>query len=140
MSCDLIYASTGAARFMFKGVEVPEHSLVVRETVGSANADTLMCESDYTQNCCTNMENGWFYDYDNPPGSGNPRPVSTVSSSGWYQSRDTGVVRLHLHFSGTTSEGIFFCEIRVSATDIQTLYVGVYPLVDDGFGGDGKSV
>ncbi len=41
------YASTGAARFVFKGVEVPEHSLVVCETMGAANADTLMCESDW---------------------------------------------------------------------------------------------
>ncbi len=77
------------------------------------------------------------FDFDSPPDSGNPRPINT-GAGGWYQTRATGVVRLH--WNGGTIEGIFFCEIRVSATDIQTLYVGVYPTVDDGFGGDGKSV
>ncbi len=140
MSCGLIYASTGTARFMFLGVEVPEHSLVVRETVGSANADTLMCESDYSD-CCTNAENGWFFDFDNPPDSGIPRPVNT-GGGGWFQTRGAGVVRLH--YNGSTNEGIFFCEIRVSATELQTLYIGVYPTVDDMGGGvpngDGKSM
>ncbi len=139
MSCGLIYASTGAARFMFKGVEVPEHSLVVRETVGSANDDTLMCESDYSV-CCTNTENGWFFDFDL---DGSPRPVTISSTTGWGQIRDAGVVRLH--YNDGNSEGIFLCQIRVSATDLQTLYVGVYPSVDDhpngaGVNGDGKSV
>ncbi len=124
---------------MFKDVEVPEHSLVVRETVGSANADTLMCESDYST-CCTNTENGWFFDFDNP--AGDPFPVNT-GSGGWFQTRDIGVVRLH--YNGGTAEGIFFCEIRVSATDILTLYIGVYPSEDDNsapsaVNGDGKSV
>ncbi len=138
MSCSLIYASTGAARFMFKGVEVPEHSLVVSETVGSANADTLMCESDYSD-CCTNTENGWFFDFDV---GGSPRAVNT-GGGGWFQTRANGVVRLH--YNGGTSEGIFLCRIRVSATDLQTLYVGVYPTVDDNnppgaVNGNGKSV
>ncbi len=147
MSCGLIYVSTGAARFMFKGVEVPEHSLVVRETVGSANDDTLMCESDYSP-CCTNTENGWFFDFDNPPGSGSgdPFPVNT-GSGGWFQTRDTGVVRMH--YNGGNSEGIFLCRIRVSAAagdlGLQTLYIGVYPSEDDNnapsaVNGDGKSV
>ncbi len=127
------------ARFMFKGVEVPEHSLVVRETIGSANADTVMCESDYSP-CCTDPENAWFCDFE--PGG----IVSTSTSSGVYQTRDVGVVRMHYH--GSNSDGIFFCQIRVSASVIQTLYVGVYPSADDngqpgggvGANGDGKSV
>ncbi len=143
MSCDLIFASTGAARFMFKGVEVPEHSLVVRDEVGVSTVPddvTLRCESDYS-GCCTDTENGWFFDYDvNPPATG-PRPVNTGSGN-WHQTRDGGVVRLH-HTGSGTSEGIFLCVIRVSATELQTLYVGVYPSVDDGgadASGDGKSV
>ncbi len=131
MSCGLIYASTGAARFMFKGVEVPEHLLVVRDAIDTPDDDTLMCESTYSP-CCTGPENGWFYDFDNPPGT--PFAVSTSTNIGWYQSRaSTGVVRLH--YNGGTAEGIFFCQIRVSATDLQTLYVGVYPSVDDMNGG-----
>ncbi len=146
MSCGLIYASTGAARFMFKGVEVPEHSLVVRETIGSANDDTLMCVTDYSP-CCTVTENGWFDDFDTPPGSGMPRPVPTGTTTGWYQTRDTGVVTLH--YNGGNSEGIFFCQIRVSAAagdiGLQTLYIGVYPSTTDNnlpsaVNGDGKSV
>ncbi len=136
MPCCLIYASTGAARFVFQGVEVPEHSLVVRDALSTTN--TLMCESDYSP-CCTNTENGWFYDFDNPPGT--PFPVNT-NSGGWFQTRANGVVRLH--YNGGTLEGIFFCQIRVSATDLQTLYVGIYPSVDDMGGGVpngvGKSV
>ncbi len=136
MSC-LIHVFTGAARFMFKGVEVPEHSLVVRETVGSANDDTLMCESDYSD-CCTDTENGWFFDFDT---DGSPRAVQT-NYGGWYQTRANGVVRLHYNYG--TNEGIFFCWIRVSASVIQTLYIGVYPTVDDMDGGvpngDGKSM
>jgi len=46
---------------MFKGVEVPEHTLVVREAIGTANSDTLMCVSDYSL-CCTNTENSWILD------------------------------------------------------------------------------
>ncbi len=125
------------ARFMFKGVEVPEHSLVVRDELGSVNDGTLMCESTRS-GCCTNTENGWFFDFDNPPGT--PFPVNT-GGGGWFQTRANGVVRLH--YNGGTNEGIFFCEIRVSANELQTLYIGVYPTVDDGgadAGGDGKSV
>ncbi len=129
------------ARFMFKGVEVPEHSLVVRETVGTDNADTLMCVTDYTGPCCTATENGWFLDFDDPPDSGSPRVVNT-GNGGFYQTRGGGVVRLH--YNGGNIEGIFLCEIRVSATELQTLYVGVYPSVNDnngaGVNGDGKSV
>ncbi len=120
---------------MFKGVEIPEHSLVVRETVGEPNADTLMCESDYSV-CCTDPENAWFRDFETGA------IVSTSTSSGVYQTRDTGVVRMH--YNGGNPDGIFFCQIRVSASLIQTLYVGVYPSVDDdngvGVNGDGKSV
>ncbi len=131
---------------MFKGVEVPEHSLVVRETVGSADADTLMCESDYSP-CCTDAENGWFLDFDIYMSPGTPFAVLTASS-GWFQSRDDRVVRLRLDDSGATAEGIFFCKIRVSADagdlGLQTLYIGVYPSVDDGganaVNGNGKSV
>ncbi len=39
---------------MFKGVELPEHSLVVRETIGLANVDTLMCDSDYSPRVSSN--------------------------------------------------------------------------------------
>ncbi len=118
---------------MFKGVEVPEHSLVVRETIGTANADTLMCESDYSP-CCTDYENAWYRDFNNAI-------VSTSTSSGVYQTKDSGVVRLH--YNGGHPAGIFYCEIRVSATELQTLYIGVYPSVNDsngaGVNGDGKS-
>ncbi len=120
---------------MFKGVEVPEHSLVVRETIGTANADTLMCESDYSP-CCNNTENAWFRDLQALG------IVSTITISGIYQTRDAGVVRLH--YNGGNPDGIFFCEIRISATELQTLYVGVYPSTNDnnggGVNGDGKSV
>ncbi len=123
---------------MFKGVEVPEHSLVVRETIGTANADTLMCESDYSP-CCTNTENFWHRDIER---NGSIFPVSATTSNGWYQTRDTGVVRLH--YNGGNPDGIFFCRIRVSATEVQTLYVGVYPSVNDnngaGVNGNGESV
>ncbi len=120
---------------MFKGVEVPEHSLVVRETIGSANADALMCVTDYSP-CCTDPENAWHRDFE--PGG----IISTSTSSGIYQTRDTGVVRMH--YNDGNPDGIFFCQIRVSASVIQTLYVGVYPSVNDnngaGVNGDGKSV
>ncbi len=124
---------------MFKGVEVLEHSQIVRETIGTADGDTLMCESDYSP-CCTDTENGWFFDFDL---DGSPRTVETSQAFGIYQSRADGVVRLH--YNGGNSEGIFFCRIRVSATELQTLYVGVYPSVDDNnapdaVNGDGKSV
>ncbi len=119
---------------MFKGVEVPEHSLVVRETIGTANADTLMCETDYTGPCCTDTENVWWFDF--------AQTIHTTTTSGIYQVRDDGVVRLH--YNGGNPDGIFFCRIRISASVIQTLYVGIYPSVNDGSGsgvnGDGKSV
>ncbi len=121
---------------MFKGVEVPEHSLVVRETIGEPNADTLMCETDYRP-CCPDPENAWFRDFE--PGG----IISTSTSSGIYQTRDTGVVRMH--YRGGNTDVIFFCLMRDSASLIQTLYVGVYPNVGDhpngaGVNGDGKSV
>ena len=39
---------TGAARLMFKGTNVPENSLVVRDAIGIPDANTLMCVTDYT--------------------------------------------------------------------------------------------
>ncbi len=125
---------TVGARFVFKGVEVPEHSLVVRETIGLASADTLMCETGYRP-CCTDPENAWFRDF-------KYGIVSTRTSSGVYQTRDDGVVRMH--YQGGNPDGIFFCQIRVSAGEVQTLYIGVYPNATDNSGsganGDGKSV
>ncbi len=125
--------SIGTARLMFKGVEVLEHSQIVRETIGTADGDTLMCESDYSP-CCTDTENGWFFDFGTP---------IFVNSGGWYQERDDGVVRLH--YNGGTAEGIFYCQIRVSAAagalGLQLLYVGIYPSEEDSTpGGDGKPV
>ncbi len=78
------------------------------------------------------------FDFDDPPDSGDPRIVQTGCCAGWFQTRGGGVVRLH--YNGGSNEGIFLCVIRVSATELQTLYVGVYPTVDDGIGGNGKSV
>ncbi len=133
-SISLLHPFPVGARFMFKGVEVPEHSLVVRETIGLPDADTLMCESDYRP-CCNDTENAWYRDFIDGI-------VSTSTTSGAYQTRDDGVVRLH--YNGGNPDGIFFCLIRVSAIEIQTLYVGVYPSVDDdngsGVNGNGKSV
>ncbi len=121
-----------AARFMFKGIEVPEHSLVVRETIGTANADTLMCESD-DSSCCSNTYNAWFRDFNNGI-------VYTSTADGVYQTRGDGVVILH--YRGRNPDGIFFCRIRASS-ETQTLYIGVYPSVNDsngeGVNGDGKS-
>ncbi len=132
----MLYPFPVGARFMFKGVEVPEHSLVVRETIGLANDDTLMCVTDYSP-CCADPENAWFRDFETGA------IVSTRTNAGVYQTRDTGVVRLH--YNDGNPDGIFYCRIRVSATELQTLYVGVYPSVDDhpngvGANGDGKSV
>ncbi len=80
-------------------------------------------------------ENACFRDFE-PDGI-----VSTSTSSGVYQTRAVGVVRMH--YNGGNPDGIFFCRIRVSASVIQTLYVGVYPSVNDnngiGVNGDGKS-
>ncbi len=121
---------------MFKGVEVPEHSLVVRETIGTADADTLTCESDYSP-CCTDTENGWFFDF------GPPNQVHITMDFGIYQTRDVGIVRMHNDGRGG-ADGMFYCQIRVSGTELQTLYVGIYPSVGDNIGlgvnGNGKSV
>ncbi len=80
--------------------------------------------------------NAWFRDH-------NAGIISTSTSSGFYQTRKTGAVRLHYN-NGGILEGIFYCRILVSASELQTLYVGVYPSVNDndggGVNGDGKSV
>ena len=106
---------------MFKGVNVPENSLVVREAIGDdsdgADNDTLMCVTDYTPCCTAENENGWYWDVINgrlPTSSGNFR-----------MSRGNQVVRLHQP-SNATGEGIFWCRIRVAADTFQDLYVGVY--------------
>ena len=80
-----IYLKT--ARLMFKGVEVPEHSLVVREAIGTDNANTLKCVSDYRP-CCTNSDNLWRFD----DGGGLGYNVPTIAHGGFYQNRNTGVV------------------------------------------------
>lgn len=103
---------TGAAKLMFKGTEVPQHSLVSREAIGVDNADSLMCVSDYRP-CCNGSENRWIRDNGNGLG---PMHVS----------RGKGFVRLHSSPEVFT-EGIFSCEIRVAADHIQTLYTGIYP-------------
>ncbi len=94
-----------------------------------------MCESDYSP-CCTDPENEWYRDFD--PGSG--YAFQTTSASGIYQTRGDGVVRLH--YNGGKADGIFLCRIRAFATELQIVYVGVYPSVDDSFGvgvnGDGE--
>ncbi len=114
----------------FKGVEVTEHSLVVCETIGTANADTLMCETDYWP-CCTDTETRWSFDFG---------ASAFVSSGGQQQTRDDGVVRVH--YNGGNPDGIFFIWIRVSATELQTLCVGVYTSVNDnrGAGANGDMV
>ncbi len=103
---------------MFKGVhvEVPEHSLVIRETIGADNADTLMCKSDYSP-CCADPETGWSFDVG---------ASVFVSSGGQHQIRGDSAVRLH--YNGGNPDGTFFCRIRVSATELQTLLLGYIPV------------
>ncbi len=64
------------------------------------------------------------------------------TTAGVYQTRDVGFVRLH--YNGGNPDGIFCCRIHVSASEIQFLYVGVFPSVNDnngvGANGDGTSV
>ncbi len=126
----LMYPFPVGARLMFKGVDIPGHSLVVRETIGVTYADTLMC--DYSS-CCTDPEDGWVFDFGTSV---------FANSGGFYQTRGDGVVRLH--YNGGNADGIFRCQIRISTSVIQTLFVGVYPRMDDnsgaGVNGDGKSV
>lgn len=103
---------SAAPRLMFKGVEVPEHSLVVREAIGEANTDTLMCVTDYRPCCANDTGSTWIY--------GN-----TVSH---YMSRGDGVVRLH---QTPDAAGIVACRIRITDGDSESAYqlllVGVYP-------------
>ena len=113
---------------MFKDVNVPENSLVVREAIGNSNADTLMCVTDYTSCCTGDTENGWYWD--------NQENVQIpTSGNNIFMSQGDRVVRLH-QMNNPTSEGIFWCRIRVAADTFQELYVGVYGSTDPD-GGDG---
>ncbi len=112
----------GAARLMFRGVAVPEHSLVVREAIGQSNTDTLMCVSDYRPCCSKPRENRWVHP--------NGNTVRGRKNNLFRATRGSGVVRLH-HSEGATGEGMFSCEIRVADDAIQTLYIGVYPSQPD---------
>ncbi len=87
-----------------QGCRLPEHSLVVRETIGTDNADTLMCERDYSP-CCADPETGWSFDFG---------ASVFVSSGGQDQTRDGGVVRVH--YNGGNPDGTVFCRIRVTAS------------------------
>ena len=126
----------GAARLMFRGVEVPENSLVVHDAIGN-NTDgpdnnTLMCVTDYTPCCTGDNVSGWYWDFRNSP----PIPMSGSSLT---MSQGNQVV--HLRRPRTPShEGIFWCRIQVTANTFQDLYVGVYGRNDSDGDGDGESV
>ena len=114
---------------MFKGVIVPEHSLVVRDAIGDSDNDTLMCVTDYTPCCNTDTVSGWYWDFQ--------EELFPTSNSGITMSRGDKVVRLHRP-GNPGDEGIFWCRIRVATNVFQELYVGVYGSTDPD--GDGESV
>ena len=123
----------GAARLMFKGVNVPENSLVVRDAIGNLDDDTLMCVTDYTPCCSTDAESAWYWDFRNDP------PIPTTST-GFRMSRGDQVVRVHRP-GNAMGEGILWCRIRVTADTFQDLYVGMYgSTADNDPDGDGESV
>ena len=115
---------------MFKGMEVPENSLVVRDAIGGSDTDTLMWVTDYTECCNTDTVSAWFIDHRND------QPIPT-SGANIIMSRGDQVVRLHLTGS-SNAEGIFWCRIRVAANTFQNLYVGIYGSTDPD--GDGECV
>ena len=119
---------------MFKTVNVPENSLVVRDAIDQSNADTLMCVTDHAS-CCSNSNDGsWYFDF----GTDQEVPIT----GNLYMSRGNQVLRLHrLSTSTPGAEGIFWCRIRVGPgnDDFQTLYVGVYGSTDPN-GDIGESV
>ena len=121
---------TGAARLVFKGVVVPENSLLVRETISGPDNDTLMCVTDYTPCCTADTENGWYWEWKNE--------LIPLSNNPFTMSRGDLVVRLHRSRT-PVAEGIFWCRIRVATDTFQDLFVGIYGS-NDPDGGDGESV
>ena len=102
---------------IFKGVEVPENSLVVREAIGDSDNDTLMCVTDYTPCCNTDIISGWYWDFQDE--------VIPTSNNGITMSRGNQVVRLHRP-GNPGAEGIFRCRIQDTSSTFRELYVGVY--------------
>ena len=108
---------TGAARLMFMGVSVPENSLVVRDAIGDSDNDTLMCVTDFTPCCSTDIISGWYWGFQDE--------LIPTSNNDITMSRGDQVVRLHRP-GNPGAEGIFRCTIQVAANTFQELYVGVY--------------
>ncbi len=115
--CFIAIPYSGAPRLVFQGVEVPEHSLVVREAIGTFNDGTLMCVTDYRPCCVADIRSTWMWP------SGRVVPYHP-------NARGIGVVRLHRNTLGASGKGIMMCRIRVSAGDgsqnFKFLLVGVY--------------
>jgi len=103
--------------FTLNGVSYPNNSIVNITEIGTGSA-ALRCTTTLL-GCCHSGTNGWFF----PNGD----EVMRSESLPYYRTREQnpGALLLHRNSEGTTT-GIFRCDVPVTSSTTQSLYVGVY--------------
>ena len=107
---------------IFMNNDIPNHSYVDLNTVGTENTDTVQCHTDLLT-CCSGGQGPDRGDWYSP--NGNRLPFS----GDVFEGRGDRVVRLRYTGSGGTS-GIYRCDIETVAVNNneghETVYVGLY--------------
>ena len=101
----------------FNDSAVVNHGIVILDQIMNTTSTALLCVS-LSADCCTATGSGdWF--------SSNDSVVTTNTSSDIYQVKGNFFVELHRSSGGV--EGIYRCDIRLSAGAARTsFYVGLY--------------
>ena len=130
--CDHILSylpDAGNIWFSLNDTTYQNNSLVTLEDIGE-NDTALLCETNFTA-CCWRLETdsnwfvsgNWFF----PNETEVPNVVVNETTDliwDFYRDRDQSVVRMNRRRGGV--DGIYHCEIAVSANITQTIYIGVY--------------
>ena len=116
--------SQTAPYLTFMGNNIPNHSYVDLNTVGTGNANDVRCHTDL-DTCCSGAQGPNRGDWYFPNGSRLPFKDFGVV----YEGRGPQLVLLQYTGSGGTS-GIYHCDIETVAVnnngDRETVYVGLY--------------
>ena len=100
--------------------------VVITDIETGADGSRLICATTFRPCCKGGLRGEWYY----PNGAMVP---GSSAGEDFHRSRsNNGEVRLNRRNNAMSPTGIFRCELPVSDSVIQTLYVGVYASNDNG--------
>ena len=117
----MLFISSTDVYLSLNGEVIPNHGYVEISDIGSSDTTALLCHTNKPAPDGANSGGHWFA----PDGTIVGGLMST-NVPGFGRNRDPMLVRLRRSNSGTSYEGIYWCDVNDAAETSQTVYVGLY--------------